>query len=62
MYVFGQDRVGVLHPKAIVYYRERRWSMTSLGEWLTLKWRACLGLRARSIGPICPSMVPCDWS
>jgi hypothetical protein len=49
MYIFGQDRVGVLHPKAIVYYRERRWSVTSLGEWLTLKWRARLGLRTRSI-------------
>jgi hypothetical protein len=31
------------------YYREQRWSVTSLGEWLTLKWRTRLGLRARSI-------------
>jgi hypothetical protein len=45
----GLKWVGVLHHKATVYYQERRWSVTSLGEWLTLKWRARLGLRARSI-------------
>jgi hypothetical protein len=45
----GLKWVGVLHYKAIVYYQQRRWSVTSLGEWLTLKWRARLGLRARSI-------------
>jgi hypothetical protein len=45
----GLKWVGVLHPKATVYYRERRWNVTSLGAWLTLKWRARLELRARSI-------------
>lgn len=45
----GLKWVGVLHPRTIVYYRNRRWSVASLGEWLKLKWRARLQLRARSI-------------
>jgi len=45
----GWKWVGVLHPKARVCYRNRRWSVASLGEWLKLKWRRQLGLRARSI-------------
>jgi len=45
----GLKWVGVLHPRTTVYYRNRRWSVASLGEWLKLKWRARLQLRARSI-------------
>ena len=45
----GWKWVGVLHPRTTVCYRNRRWSVASLGEWLRLKWRARLGLRARSI-------------
>jgi hypothetical protein len=45
----GLKWVGVLHPRTTVHYRNRRWSAASLGEWLKLKWRASLQLRARSI-------------
>ena len=45
----GLKWVGVLHPRTTVHYRNRRWSAASLGEWLKLKWRARLQLRARSI-------------
>ncbi len=45
----GLKWVGVLHPRTTVYYRERRWRVASLGEWLKLKWRARLQLQARSI-------------
>lgn len=38
----GLKWVGVLHPKTTVYYRNRRWSVASLGAWLRLKWRARL--------------------
>jgi len=45
----GLTWVGVLHPRTIVYYRHRRWNVASLGDWLSLKWRAHLELQARSI-------------
>jgi len=45
----GLKWVGVLHPRTTVYYRDRRWSAASLGEWLKLRWRARLQLQARSI-------------
>ena len=45
----GLQWVGVLHPNTTAYYRHRRWSVASLGEWLKLKWRARLQLQARSI-------------
>jgi hypothetical protein len=45
----GLKWVGVLHPRTTVYYRNRRWSVASLGEWLKLKWRPRLQVRARSI-------------
>ena len=45
----GLQWVGVLHPRTTVYYRKRRCSVASLGEWLKLKWRARLQLQARSI-------------
>jgi len=45
----GLKWVGVLHPNTTVHYRNRRWSVASLGAWLKLKWRARLQLRARSI-------------
>jgi putative transposase len=50
----GLKWVGVLHPNTTVYYRKRRWSVASLGEWLHLKWRARLQLRARSIRAYLP--------
>jgi SRSO17 transposase len=45
----GWKWVGVLHPRTIVHYRNRRWEVASLGAWLRLKWRARPQLRARSI-------------
>lgn len=45
----GLTWVGVLHPKTTICYRNRRWSATSLGGWLKLKWRPGLRLRAHSI-------------
>jgi hypothetical protein len=41
--------VGVLHPRTTAIYRNRRWSAASLGEFLKLKWRKRLQLRAHSI-------------
>ena len=45
----GLKWVGVLHSRTTVYYRNRRWRVASLGEWLRLKWRPSLQLQARSI-------------
>ena len=45
----GLKWVGLLHPNTTIHYRDRRWSVASLGAWLKLKWRARLQLRARSI-------------
>jgi hypothetical protein len=45
----GWKWVGVLHPRTTVCYRNQRWSAASLGEWLKLRWRHRLQLRARSI-------------
>lgn len=45
----GLKWVGVLDPRTIVCYRNRRWNAASLGAWLKLKWRSRLQVRARSI-------------
>jgi hypothetical protein len=41
--------IGVLHPKTLVCYRQRRWQAAHLFADLKLKWRTRLDLRARSI-------------
>lgn len=45
----GLTWVGVLHPRTTVIYHNRRWSAASLEEFLKLKWRKRLQLRACSI-------------
>ena len=51
----GWTWVDVLHPRTTVCYRNQRWTAASLGDWLQLKWRARLHLRARSIVAYLPS-------
>lgn len=40
---------GVLHPRTIVCYRHQRWSAATLADYLKLKWRPHLRLRAASM-------------
>lgn len=51
----GLTWVGVLHPRTTICYRHRRWSAATLGDWLRLKWRDGLQLRARSVVAYLPS-------
>jgi len=46
--------VGVLHPKTRVYYRGKKWHAVELEQYLRLKWRNLLRLRAASITAYLP--------
>ena len=45
----GLTWIGVLHLRTTVCYRHRRWSAATLADYLELKWRSRLQLRAASI-------------
>ena len=45
----GLTWVGVLRPRTTGFYQHRRWSVETLADYLKLKWRSRLRLRAVSV-------------
>ncbi len=50
----GLRWVGVLNPKTVVHYRDRRYQVHELAERLDLRWRERLQLRARAVTVYAP--------